>query len=68
MGFEALLRRCVGDGRGDEGLAAAGTAGEGDEGAAVGVLFGVEVFDAGCEEGGEVFCFHDDGMVLVLVL
>lgn len=41
LGFEAAFSDCFGDGGGDEGFAAAGTAGEGDEGAAVGLLLGV---------------------------
>ena len=41
LGFEATVGDCVGDGGGDKGFAAAGAAGEGDEGAAVGGLLGV---------------------------
>ena len=58
LGFEAALRYCGGDGGGDERFAAAGTAGECDESAAVRFLLGVVLLDVLCEAGGEGFGFH----------
>lgn len=58
LGFEAALGYCVGDGGRNEGFAAAGAAGKGYEGAAVGLLLGVQVEDVLREEGGEGFGFH----------
>ena len=58
LGSEAAFGDCFGDGGGDEGFAAAGAAGEGDESAAVGFLLGVQVEDVLCEVGGKRFGFH----------